>query len=309
MAKQKLKLNRLPLTALRTFESAARLLSFKDAADELHVSATTVSNQIRKLERDWDCKLFIRKTRSVILTDTGRSLSTVVSKSFGQIRQEIETHISESKRTLKVAIGPIFGRWIIPKINDFQKKYPEIDLIIENSPRITNAEMMTCDIQIDWGEPDSWFGLDSTFLMEVTYSPVLSPKILNNSESPKTAYDLISLTLIHQYDYSEWSAWMRLSGNSELDVESGIIIVDSNVALQAAIDGAGVALGSFPFVESEVASGILIKPFDIDLVPSRSYYLLVKPQTNPSTDILIFVDWLKEKIADKTLKKCQPLSN
>ena len=304
MAKKRVKLNRLPLTALRTFGAAARLLSFKDASDELHVSATTVSNQIRKLEKDWNCKLFIRRTRSVILTDTGRSLSTVVSKSFGQIRQEIETHISENKRTLKVAIGPIFGRWIIPKINDFQKKYPEIDLIIENSPRITNAEMMTCDIQIDWGEPDSWFGLDSTFLMEVTYSPVFSPKILNNSESPKTADDLISLTLIHQYDYSEWSAWMRLSGNSEIDVESGIIIVDSNVALQAAIDGAGVALGSFPFVESEVASGILIKPFDIDLVPSRSYYLLVKPQTNPNPDILTFVDWLKEQIADKTLKKC-----
>ena len=302
MAKQKLKLNRLPLTALRTFEAAARLLSFKDAADELHVSATTVSNQIRKLERDWNCKLFIRKTRSVILTDTGRSLSTVVSKSFGQIRQEIETHISESKRSLKVAVGPIFGRWIIPKINKFQKKYPEIDLVIENSPRITNAEMMNSDIQVDWGEPDSWIGLNSTFLMEVTYSPVLSPKILNNFDLPKTAHDLIDLTLIHQYDYSEWSAWMRLNGESELNVESGIIIIDSNVALQAAINGAGVALGSFPFVEPEVASGILIKPFDIDLVPSRSYYILTKPQANPNPDILVFIDWLKEEISYKTLQ-------
>tara|TARA_B100001175_G_scaffold317905_1_gene337411 strand:+ start:266 stop:1198 length:933 start_codon:yes stop_codon:yes gene_type:complete len=298
MTKKRVKLNRLPLTALRTFEAAARLLSFKDAADELHVSATTVSNQIRKLEKDWDCKLFIRKTRSVVLTDTGRSLSTVVSKSFGQIRREIETHISDTKRALKVAIGPIFGRWIIPKINGFQKRYPEIDLIIENSPRITNAEMMTSDIQIDWGEPDSWFGLESTFLMEVTYSPVLSPKILKNIEFPKTSEDLINLTLIHQYDYSEWAAWMRLNGSSELDVESGIIIVDSNVALQAAIDGAGVALGSFPFVAPELASGILVKPFDIDLVPSRSYYVLVKPQTTPNPDISIFVAWLKEQVSN-----------
>ena len=301
MAKQKLKLNRLPLTALRTFESAARLLSFKDAADELHVSATTVSNQIRKLERDWDCKLFIRKTRSVVLTDTGRSLSIVVSKSFGQIRREIETHISNKKRTLKVGIGPIFGRWIIPKINDFQKKYPDIDLIIENSPRITNAEMMSCDIQIDWGEPDSWFGLDSTFLMKVTYSPVLSPKSLENAKYPKSVEDLIGFTLIHQYDYSEWAAWMHLSGNPEVDVENGIIIVDSNVALQAAIDGTGVALGSFPFVTPEITSGALVKPFDIDLIPSRSYYLLVKPQSASHPDILIFVSWLKERVMAETL--------
>ena len=104
--------------------------------------------------------------------------------------------------------------------------------------------MMTSDIQIDWGEPDSWFGLDSTFLMEVTYSPVLSPKILKNIEVPKTSEDLINLTLIHQYDYSEWAAWIRLNGDSEIHVERGIIIVDSNLALQAAIDRAGVPLGS-----------------------------------------------------------------
>lgn len=298
MAKKRVKLNRLPLTALRTFEAAARLLSFKDASDELHVSATTVSNQIRKLEKDWNCKLFIRRTRSVILTDTGRSLSTVVSRSFGQIRKEIETHIIDKKRTLKVGIGPIFSRWIIPKINDFQKRYPEVDLIIESSPRITNAGMMTCDIQIDWGVSDSWFGLDSTFLMEVTYSPVLSPKILKDGEYPKTSEDLINLTLIHQYDYSEWAAWMNLKGDKELNVENGIIIVDSNVALQAAIDGAGVALGSFPFVSPELDAGILIKPFDINLVPSRAYYVLVKPQNTPNPDISIFVEWLKDQVSN-----------
>jgi LysR family glycine cleavage system transcriptional activator len=134
--------------------------------------------------------------------------------------------------------------------------------------------------------------------MEVTYSPVLSPKILKDDEYPKTSEDLIKLTLIHQYDYSEWAAWMSLKGDSELDVENGIIIVDSNVALQAAIDGAGVALGSFPFVAPELASGSLIKPFDIDLVPSRSYYVLVKPQITPNPDISIFVEWLKSQVSN-----------
>ena len=306
MKSSRFKLNRLPLTALRTFEAAARLLSFKNAADELNVSATTVSNQIRKLERDWKCKLFIRKTRAVVLTDSGRSLSAVVSRSFGHIKREIESHIGQSKRSLRIGIGPIFGRWIIPKMKSFQKEFPDIDLVFEHTPRITNAEMMSSDIQIDWGEPDSWFGLNSDFLMNVTYSPVISPKLLADqsdllhSISPT---DLLNFTIIHQYDFSEWRSWMDLSGFHELDVETGLTIMDSNVALQAAIDSGGVALGSFPFVDPEVNAGTLIKLFDIDLQPSRAYHILIKQHTTPNPDISLFVSWLKEQVPESYIMK------
>ena len=85
---------RLPLTALRTFEAAARLESFKDAAQELGVSATTVSNQIRMLERDWRCLLFVRKTRQVVLTETGQALGQVIAQSFDAIAREIDYHIT-----------------------------------------------------------------------------------------------------------------------------------------------------------------------------------------------------------------------
>ena len=304
MNNSRLKLNRLPLTALRTFEAAARLLSFKDAADELNVSATTVSNQIRKLERDWNCKLFIRKTRAVVLTDAGRSLSGVVSLSFGQIKTEIESHIGQSKRSLRIGMGPIFGRWIIPKIKSFQRKFPNIDLVFEQSQRITNSEMMTSDIQIDWGEPDSWFGLNSDFLMNVTYSPIVSPKLLaekNVSLNDISPTELLNFNIIHQYDFSEWKAWVGLSGFHELNVETGITIMDSNVALQAAIDSGGIALGSFPFVDPEVMAGTLVKLFDIDLQPTRAYHILIKQHTNPNPDILLFVSWLKEQVPSSYL--------
>ena len=306
MNSSRIKLNRLPLTALRTFEAAARLLSFKDAADELNVSATTVSNQIRKLERDWNCKLFIRKTRAVVLTDSGRSLSGVVSESFGHIKKEIESHIGQSKRSLRIGMGPIFGRWIIPKMNSFQKKFPNIDLVFEQSQRITNSEMMSCDIQIDWGESDSWFGLNSDFLMNVTYSPVISPKLfaeLSDSLHDISPTELLNFNIIHQYDFSEWRAWMDLSGFHELKVETGLTIMDSNVALQAAIDSGGVALGSFPFVDPEIMAGTLIKLFDIDLQPTRAYHILKKQHTNPNPDILLFVSWLKEQVPLSHLTK------
>src|SRR6056297_2761786 len=105
------------MTALRTFEVAARRLSFKDAAEELHVSATTVSNQIRQLEADWNCKLFIRKTRAVVLTDEGRSLARVLTRAFDDIRAEAEIHMNPARKTVTLAVGPIFGsRWLVPRL-------------------------------------------------------------------------------------------------------------------------------------------------------------------------------------------------
>ena len=108
-------LRNLPLAALRTFEAAARHLSFKLAAEELCVSATTVSNQIRRLERDLGCKLFIRKTRAVVLTDAGRSLSKVMTRSLEDIRAEVETHTRPTRKAVSLAVGPIFAsRWKFP---------------------------------------------------------------------------------------------------------------------------------------------------------------------------------------------------
>ena len=123
----------LPLAALRTFESAARHLSFKQAAEELCVSATTVSNQIRRLEQELGCKLFIRRTRAVVLTDAGRSLSRVLSRSLEDIRLEVETHMRARRKSVSLAVGPIFGsRWMIPRLDRFGEDLPGIDIELRN---------------------------------------------------------------------------------------------------------------------------------------------------------------------------------
>ena len=143
---------KLPLTALRTFEVAARRLSFKDAAEELCVSATTVSNQIRQLESDWGCKLFIRKTRALVLTDEGRSLSSVVTRAFNDIRSEVDRHHLPSRKVVSLAVGPIFGsRWLVPRLGKFRDAHRNIDLVLRDSPRITDAKMMTSHLAVDWG--------------------------------------------------------------------------------------------------------------------------------------------------------------
>ncbi len=151
---------RLPLTALRTFEAAARHESFKAAAEELGLSPTTVSNQIRGLERDWGCKLFERRTWQVVLTDTGRSLSRVVHDAFAAIRAEIEARVGPARTPVTLAAGPIFAaRWLSPRLTRFHRIAPEVELILHHGARITGAAAMTTDLAVDWGE-GAWSGLD-----------------------------------------------------------------------------------------------------------------------------------------------------
>lgn len=289
--------NKLPLTALRTFEVAARRLSFKDAAEELCVSATTVSNQIRELERDWGCKLFIRKTRAVVLTDEGRSLSAVLTRAFGDIRTEIEAHMLSSRKLVTLAVGPIFGaRWLIPRLAAFRQSLPHVDLVLRDSPRITDAVMMTTHLAVDWGSGD-WSGLQSHRLLDITYAPVLSPGLLARRGGLNHPADLARYPIIHQRDRSEWLAWLAQAGCADLAVSEHLTITDSNTVMHAAIEGQGVCLGIFPFVQSELDAGRLVRPFKQDLKPNRSFYLLAKPGSRRTPEVAAVMRWLIDQAA------------
>lgn len=286
---------KLPLTALRTFEVAARRLSFKDAADELCVSATTVSNQIRELERDWRCKLFIRKTRAVVLTDEGRSLSRVLSKAFDDIRAEVEVYGQSTRKTVTLAVGPIFGtRWLVPRLAQFRSDLPNIELILHDSPRITDAVMMGTHLAVDWGE-GSWSGLQNYHLMDITYAPVLSKALMAERGGLKSPKNLARYSIIHQRDRSEWAAWLALAGCAGLTLKEEITITDTNTVMHAALEGQGVSLGIFPFVDQELKAGKLVKPFDIELKPTRSFYLLAKPSSERTPEVASVIRWLLDQ--------------
>ncbi len=288
---------RLPLTALRTFEAAARRLSFKDAAEELHVSATTVSNQIRYLEREWGCLLFVRKTRQVILTDAGRSLARVVSRAFDDIRTEVEAHISTLRKTVTLAVGPIFGsRWLIPRLSRFYRSHPKIELVLLHSPRITSVEHLNAAIAIDWGTGD-WKGVDAKEIMRLHYEPVLSPALLAERGPIRSPKDLARFPIIHQNDRSEWRNWLRVAGCPDLRFEQETTILDTNVVTQAAIDGGGVALGPFPFLNADVKEGRLLRPFDIKLHPERSYFMLTRPNARATAEVRVVCEWIEAEAA------------
>lgn len=283
---------RLPLTSLRTFEAAARHLSFKDAAEELCVTATTVSNQIRGLEKDWNCKLFHRHTRAVSLTEQGLSLSAVLTSAFADIHAEIDKHVLQARRTVTIAVGPIFGsRWLGPRLTRFAREHPQIDLMVHHGQRISSADQLTTDLAVDWGA-GTWRNLDVQRLMSIRYSPIIGPDLASRTGPLTHPADLAKLTVIHQHDRSEWQNWFALAGCPDVVPESQLMIIDSNMVQRAVKDGQGVALGVFPFMETDVERGYLIKPFDIDLHPDRAFHLLARPGGRRNSAVRTVWDWI-----------------
>ncbi len=286
-------LKRLPLTALRTFESAARHLSFKVAAEELSVSTTTVSNQIRQLEKDWGFKLFHRHTRAVSLTERGAALALVLTKALEDIREEMERHLAAPRRRISIAVGPIFGaRWLGPRLARFSRDNPGIELVVQQGTRITSARQMQTDLVVDWGI-GKWQGLKDTRLLDVRYSPIISPELARQTGPLTHPAQLAALPILHQHDHTEWQNWFELAGCPGIGIENELTIVDANTVERAVKDGQGVALGVFPFIDRDVAAGVLIKPFDIDLQPTRAYHLLERPDARSNRAIRTVCEWIE----------------
>ena len=288
---------RLPLTALRTFEAAARLQSFKDAAQELGVSATTVSNQIRSLERDWRCLLFVRKTRQVVLTETGQALGKVIAQSFDAIAREIDYHITTTRHSTSMAVGAIFGaRWLTPRLGKFRKDLPRVALSLRRGRRITSPTDMPAAVVVDWGTGE-WHGLEAEPLLAIRYAPVICPKLAASVGGISRTADLAKVPALHQHDRSEWNAWLALAGAGDLRFADETIIEDSNIAIQATIAGQGIALGTFPFIQDEIETGRLIKPFKEELTPIRRYYILTRPGARRQPEVKMVCDWLHREAA------------
>ena len=298
---------RLPLNALRAFEAAARLLSFKGAANELGITPASVSNQIRKLERDSACQLFVRKARHVELTPAGLALAETTAAALRDLREAMEKLGGRRRKKVVLGVGPIFGtRWLIPRLQSFIAAHPDIELTLEQGQRISKSQRMATDLAIDWGDAShctgDWSGLQTLRLLEIFYLPVASPALLN-AGPVETVADLIRFPIIHQQDKSVWEAWIASAGAGNLKLAKNIVMADSNMAMQAAIDGQGIALGVFPLIETEISAGTLVCPFTTRLQPAQAYYLLAKEAIAPGSAADAVRQWLVEQASAVSTKR------
>lgn len=292
-----------PLNALHTFEVAARHLSFQQAAEELDITPTAVSHQIKVLEDHLGVSLFRRRPRPLALTEAGQLLYPAVSKSLDTLAAAIAQlkQIPEST-TLTVSVTTVFAaKWLVPRLAGFQRTHPEIDLRLQTSNDVVDLNRQTVDLAIRYGK-GNYPGLIVCKLMSDVFMPVYSPHLLNEKHPIKEPGDLVHHPLLHfewihfGTDAPDWKNWFRLTGLNTIDPNCGIKFNEESLAIQAAIAGQGVALCSKVHVADDVALGILVQPFEVWL--DGFTYSAVYLENHPKEMLILkFLDWLVE-VAD-----------
>lgn len=307
---------RLPrLSAFSTFEAAARHQSFTRAAEELAVTPAAVSYMIRELETQLGVKLFHRTKRVVRLTDAGQILTSTVANAFEDIRRAVErVRNLDGQPRLKVTTSPgIAMKWLVPRLNGFLEKFPDVDVRVDMSHRAVDFVREDMDIAIRFGT-GQYPGLQVDRLLSDTVFPICSPKLLRGSRPLRHPRDLRHFPLIHVdwqalgETWPTWEMWMAAAGVTGVDTRRGLHFDQGVMAIQAAIDGQGVALGDSSLTATDLAQGRLVRPFDLALsAPAQfAYWIVVPPHTAERPLVIAFRDWLRSEAAMMDQAKPKP---
>ncbi|MCP4432799.1 MAG: transcriptional regulator GcvA [Gammaproteobacteria bacterium] len=282
-----------PLNSLKCFEATGRLLSFTQAAQDLNVTQAAVSHQIKVIEEDLGVQLFIRHPRKLVLTEQGKLLLPEVIEAFDKISSAVGALRKESyNNIISVRLAPSFAaKWLSPRLKYFWSQYPDIDLRLFHAHPAVDFDREDIDLAVTYGLGD-WPGVVSDHLLSLDFFPVCSPAFMKNDKPLNDINNLRYYTLLHDANFQCWHDWLALAGASDIPSNRGTVIDDTNVLMQAAVDGQGVALGSNTFVEDLLESGRLVKPFDITLYNQSAYYVVCPPSHLDNPSVKAFKDWL-----------------
>jgi LysR family glycine cleavage system transcriptional activator len=284
------------LPALRAFDAASRLGSFRAASEELHVSPTAISHHIRGLEAQLNLQLFIRSGRRVVLTDQGMRLAEDVTKAFRILEQAVlDLSDTSEQAKIRIAMGPSFAtRWMLPRLAAFNAHFPDVDIELVQTPLLVSPQNVDADIFITWGD-GYWPDMVADRLVGVMAAPVASPAFLDQQGYPQSPRDLLKFPLIHQRDTVGWRGWFVHHDVPSPDALPGPLIEDTNVVLQAAIAGQGIVMGWRPLIDQELETGALVQLFDAVHSEVRAYYLVRRKHAAQHSVIATVCQWLLEQ--------------
>lgn len=282
-----------PLTSLRAFEAAGRNLSFTRAAAELTVTQAAISHQVKGLEEYLGTPLFLRLPRHLELTEAGKVLLPVVRDAFDRISQSVAGLSNDvSSSALTVRLAPSFAaKWLSPKLEDFRRKHPQVHLSLTHSNEAADFARQAVDVAITYGKGD-WPSVVSEPILSIDFFPVCAPACMRGEFALTDVDNLRHYTLLHDADHKNWSDWLELAGIDDIDPLRGTVMDDTNVLIQAAIDGQGVALGSTHFVSDDLESGRLVRPFESILHSEFAYYVVCPTEYLDRSGVRAFREWL-----------------
>lgn len=293
-----------PLKSLQAFEAAARWLSFTKAAEELHVTPAAVSQQIRQLEEYLGVPLFRRLTRAVQLTEEARAVLPLVTEGFDRLAEAVERLAREEEAgLLTVSSVPTFAaKWLLQRLPEFSAAWPEIDLRLDASLELRDFDRAGIDVSIRLGMGD-YPGLYVARVFDEEVSPVCSPALLTGDTPLRVPEDLRHHRLLH-VDWTimtipppDWAMWTKAAGVEGVDVGHGPRFTVESMAIEAAINGAGVALISQSSAANDLKAGRLVRPFDFILRTDLAYWLVCPHAHLRRAKVRVFRDWLLAEAA------------
>ena len=292
-----------PLKAVRYFESAARHLSFSKAAEELNVTHSAISHQIKALEEWVGQPLFDRTGRALRLTDAGSQFLPPVRSAFQQLSdaaQDLRQLCHGGPLTVSV-LPSLASKWLVPRLYDFRTKHPEIEVRISATDRLEQVGQGGIDIAIRYGR-GRWPGVACEMLLPDDLFPVCSPLLLDGDPPLKEPRDLAHFNLIsdstwQQAQFDFWNQWLEHAGVTGLELRRGFSFNYSNLMLQAAVDGLGIALANTMLTGDDLRAGRLVKPFDLSVPLDTAYYVVYSKEALKRPKIRAFRDWLMDQIA------------
>ena len=295
-----------PLNALRAFEAAARHLSFKSAADELFVTPTAISHQIKLLEQLTGQQLFRRRPRPISLTPAGSRLFPVLRDGFDSFSAAVATLSEEAENApLRVSTTTAFAsRWLLPRLGDWNDRHPSLNLEVVATEQVVDLHGGEIDMTIRYAKHPPT-DLQAVALFRDRYLPVCSPRLLEGLPVDDWVDVIAKLTLLHfrwkqqgDPDAPSWPLWRAMARlvdrrAERIDPKRGSTLSEEHMAIEAAIAGQGIALASSVLVQRELKIGLLQRVSEVS-IPGRTFYA-VSVRSSPRKQLVNrFVQWMRD---------------
>ncbi len=301
-----------PLELLRAFEAAARHLSFTRAAEELFLTQSAVSRQIKALEDDLRTPLFERRHRALALTEAGQALHRTTVDVLERLRETTRRLREPSRRrTFTVTTTVSFAAlWLVPRLPRFTALHPEVDVRLSASTRIVDLDREDIDVAVRFQARDR--GRGEPLFGEVV-QPVCAPALARDPRRPlREPADLARHVLLHTMEPGpvsagiEWSLWLEAVGLPELEPAGRLHFSQYDLLVAAAIAGQGVALGRMPLLRDAVRDGRLVQPFGRAAASPRGYYLIASRRAQGDPVARAFEAWLRAEVAADAAEPAPP---
>jgi LysR family glycine cleavage system transcriptional activator len=290
---------RIPSTqALRALVSFARHGTVWQAAEELNLTRSAVSHQLRMLERDLDFHMLNRVGTRVELTAQGRAYADDVRQALLAISGSAARNIGRGVAgNLTVSCAPGFASsWLCNKIARFVSTYPDVALSIITPRRLGEVSNPDVDVFITYGSGE-FAEMDSEHILDVVTSPVCSPAMVNRLGGMPEPLDVLRLGLLHLSDYNDWALWFSSVGLDPGLAATGVVFSDMHLVYSAALAGQGVALGDVVLSEDAMNSGQLVRPFDQEVRSPKAYFMAVPYSMVDNPTVIAFRNWLRAERA------------